>query len=145
MLLVAMPDPTSPAAIRQLIVEFIDSHEKLEIIVHLHGHRGHAQTPMQIATATRVVDKEASEALLELRRDGLVTSAGSDDASWQIELSGPRAACLEALVRLYEENRVDALKLMSEASIERARALMAQRFADAFFIGAKRKKGDSDG
>lgn len=140
-----VPDSSeSPAAVRRLLLEVVDSFEKLEVLVHLHRARFGAQTTTAIARALGIPGQAVAEALSELMRDGLVRTTDQDGAGWWFDPNGPRAPTVDVLAKLYEEERLDVMTLMSQVALERVRAQVAQAFADAFVIRPKKKKGEPD-
>lgn len=144
--MVEVPDRSeSHAAVRLLLLEVVDSFEKLEVLLHLYRARFGAQTTTTIATELRIPDQGVvAVTLSELMRDGLVRTTEQDGAGWWFDPNGPRAATVEVLAKLYEQDRMEVTTLMSQLAIERIRSQVGRAFADAFVIRPKKKKGDPD-
>jgi hypothetical protein len=118
-------------AVKRLIAEVIDSFEKLEIVVHMHRH-GFAATPAaEIAKALSLPAGEVDRCLQVLDRERV------------LEHDGPWRSAVDALVTMYDEDRIDVLNLMTRTALERVRKEAARVFADAFVLRPK-KKGDPD-
>jgi hypothetical protein len=123
-------DPDKEAA-RRLISEKIDSFEKLEIVVYLHRSGYAATTPAEIAKATSMATDEVTKCMHELKAQGV------------LDPSGPWAPAIATLSRMYDEDRIEVLNLMTNTALARVRKEAARVFADAFVLRPK-KKGDPD-
>lgn len=123
--------PPDKQAVRRLLADEIDSFEKLEIAVHV--HRSGFKTPIasELAKVTSVPVDEV-ETCLKALRDAHV-----------LDPQGPWRSSLDALVRLYDEDRIEVMNLMTRTALERVRKEAARVFADAFVLKPK-KKGDPD-
>jgi hypothetical protein len=118
-------------AARRLIDEVIDSFEKLEIVVHLHRLDFAATPAPEIAKALSLPGDEVDRALQDLDRERV------------LERNGPWRAAVDALVQMYDTDRIEVLRLMTKTALERVRKHAARVFADAFVLRPK-KKGDPD-
>lgn len=121
-----------------MIVEVLDSFEKLEVIAAL-DRAGHPQSLAELARATALDVRVIGEAV-----DGLVIDAVLARSSdvYRLDRDGPRGAQLAALLAVYHQDRLDVVTLMSRASLERMRHRASRAFADAFVL---RRKGRPDG
>jgi hypothetical protein len=118
-------------AVQRLLTEVIDSFEKLEIVVHVH-RAGFQLAPVRdIAKAISVPVDEVDKCVDVLKRDGALDPAG------------PWRAHIDALVKMYDEDRIEVLNLMTRTALDRVRKQAARVFADAFVI-RRNKKGDPD-
>jgi hypothetical protein len=118
-------------AIKRLLSEIIDSFEKLEIVVHVQ-RAGFQLAPVRdIATAISLPVDEVDKCVQVLKREGALDPAG------------PWRAAVDALVQLYDDDRIEVMNLMTRTALERVRKEAARVFADAFVIRPK-KKGDPD-
>lgn len=118
-------------AARRLLADEIDSFEKLEIVVHVHRSGFKTPIPSELATATSVPLDEVKSCLQALR-DARV-----------LDPQGPWRSSVDALVMLYDEDRIEVMNLMTRTALERVRKEAARVFADAFVLKPK-KKGDPD-
>lgn len=123
--------PPDTQAVRRLLTDVIDSFEKLEIALHV--HRSGFKTPVasELAKQLSVPLDEVEKCLKDLRDARL------------LDPQGPWRRSLDALVQLYDEDRIEVLNLMTRAALERVRKEAARVFADAFVLRPK-KKGDPD-
>jgi len=123
--------PDTQAA-RRLLAEVIDSFEKLEIAMYLHrsGFRASLDAS-ELATALSIPLDEVRKCVKDLRDAGV------------LDPQGPWRSALDALVRMYDEDRIEVLNLMTRTALERVRQEAARVFADAFVLRPK-KKGDDD-
>jgi hypothetical protein len=122
--------PDTQAA-RRLFDEVVDSFEKLEIVVHMH-RLGFAATPAaEIAKTLSLPANDVDRALQDLDRERV------------LERNGPWRAAVDALVHMYDNDRIEVMNLMTKTALERVRKQAARVFADAFVLRPK-KKGDSD-
>jgi hypothetical protein len=118
------------------LTEIVDSFEKLEILVHLHGVGFAPRTAAEIAKglAISLPEDEIDQCLRAMRPTGV------------FDPNGPWAPAVEELVEMYRRDRIEVLNLLTKTALERVRKETAQQariFADAFLIRPK-KKGDSD-
>ena len=61
-----------------------------------------------------------------------------------LSATGPWRAALDALVTMYDDDRIEVMNLMTRTALDRVREEAARVYADAFELRPK-KKGDSDG
>ena len=123
-------DPDTRAA-RQLLAQVIDSFEKLEIVMYLHRAAIVPQPAAIIAKAISLPVDEVERCLAALEHAGV------------LDPKGPWAGAVADLVKMYEDDRIEVLNLMTRNSFDRVRAEAARVFADAFLLRPK-KKGDPD-
>jgi hypothetical protein len=126
--------------VRELLSEAVDSFEKLEIVLHLHGAHG-AETAGDIAVAIGIPGDMSSEALRELAHSGVVTNA---DATWVLARRGPWREHFGPLVSAVEADRTDVFRFLSSRAMERVRSEAARVFADAFVLRPKKRDGFDD-
>jgi len=125
------PSSAETEAVKRLIAEILDSFEKLEIVVHVH-RAGFAVAPAaELAKALSLPVDEVETCAKALEREGVFNPSGR----WR--------TAIDALVKMYDEDRIDVLNLMTRTALERVRKEAARVFADAFVLRPK-KKGDPD-
>lgn len=131
-------DPDQKRLVFRMIVDVLDSFEKLEVIVAL----DRAGRPLSLADLARAASLD--DRLIGDAADGLVADAVVTCASdlYRLDRTGPWGPKLDALLALYRGDRLEVVTMMSKASLERMRERAARAFADAFVI---RKKGQHDG
>lgn len=118
-------------AARRLIGAVIDSFEKLEIVVHVQRAGYRVLPAAELAKAISLPVDEVEACLPVLRAHGV------------LDPQGPWRADVDALVKLYDEDRIEVLNLMTRTALDRVRKQAARVFADAFVLRPK-KKGDPD-
>ncbi|HEY5925233.1 MAG TPA: hypothetical protein VIV11_26300 [Kofleriaceae bacterium] len=119
-------------AVTRLIEQVIDSFEKLEIVVFV-SRSGFAVKPQaaDIAKSLSLPTDEVDKCMKTLERDGVLQPAG------------PWRTAVDALVKMYDDDRIEVLNLMTRTALARVRKQAARAFADAFVLRPK-KKGDPD-
>lgn len=122
--------PDTQAA-KRLIAEHIDSFEKLEIIVHVQRAGFQVKPAAEIAKAIAVPLDEVDKCIQVLLREGV------------LDANGPWRSAVDALVQMYDDDRIEVLNQMTRAAMDRVRKEAARVFADAFVLRPK-KKGDPD-
>lgn len=118
-------------AIKRLLAGALDSFEKLEIVVHIHRTGFAVVDPEKIAKAIAISVDEVTQCVQVLRAKGV------------LDPQGPWRAVIDALVEMYDEDRIEVMNLMTKTALERVRQEAARVFADAFVLRPK-KKGDPD-
>ena len=119
-------------AVRRLLTEVIDSFEKLEIVMHVHRASFQLAPVRDIAKAISLPVDEVDSCVHALKAEGVFDPAG------------PWRSSIDALVKMYDDDRIEVLNLMTSTSLERVRKQAARVFADAFVIRPTKKKGDPD-
>jgi hypothetical protein len=129
-------------AVRRLLRDVVDSFDKLELVVQV--SRGGAPLPTTpvIAAALGLPPVSVAEALSELAQAQVVVLADREGGGWAIDSEGPWAAAIAVLAKLYDEDRIKVLDLMTRTSLERVRTQAARAFADAFVLRSKKKEPD---
>jgi hypothetical protein len=122
--------PDTQAA-KRLINEVIDSFEKLEILVHVYRAGYKLESATAIAKVIAVPVDEVDKCIVVLQREGV------------LDANGPWRSAVDALVNMYDDDRIEVLNLMTRAAMDRVRKEAARVFADAFVLRPK-KKGDPD-
>jgi hypothetical protein len=82
----------------------------------------------------------ALQHLLDVRLASVETSAGVRVFRYGHERTDVDAT-VGALVRAYDQNRLEIVKLMNANAIQRLRNAALKTFADAFILGGKKKDG----
>jgi hypothetical protein len=127
-----MPGSSSDTdAVKRLVAEVIDSFEKLEIVVYMHRAGFVAKPAAEVAQAISLPADEVAKCMAALQHERALDPHGR----WR--------AAIDALVALYDEDRIEVLNLMTRTALERVRKHAARVFADAFVLRPK-KKGDPD-
>jgi hypothetical protein len=120
-----------------LMVEVLDSFEKLEIVLALE-RAGTSREVAAIAAELRLDDEQVADALGELAASGVCEAVAGGH---RLTAEGAWRTHVDALAQLQRSDRMQVVALMSRAALERMRAAANRAFADAFII---RKKGGPD-
>jgi hypothetical protein len=118
-------------AVKRLLADVIDSFEKLEIVLHVYRAGFQVAAIRDIAKAIAVPVDEVDKCVHALQREAVLDAAG------------PWRPHVDALVKMYDDDRIEVLNLMTSTALERVRKQAARVFADAFVLRPK-KKGDPD-
>lgn len=119
----------------------LDSFEKLEIAVALHGEATHTLSISELETKLPQLSSQFVERELdELAHAGAVQL---DNGIARLALDTQDIPAMEEIALLYEEDRLLLIRTLSEISMEKMRR-MARVFADALPL-RRTKSGDSDG
>lgn len=119
----------------------LDSFEKLELVHQLRAaKRPISRTDLQ--SGLRIDVGTLRTAITELLGCGLIEEATDEPGSVRL---GGRATVdkpLEALMTLYDEDRLTVVAALSSIAMDRIRGMAAHAFADAFVIRRRRKDQD---
>lgn len=132
-----------PDDVRALLSERIESYEELEILLALERARGSGKTPEELSTTLRVGASLVDPALRALELHGLIAhrSAPEREARYLYEPATPALdGAVRALAKVYREQPIPIIRLMSENAIQRVRTGAVRAFADAFIL--RREKND---
>jgi hypothetical protein len=132
--------PPAEELVRELAVEILDSFEKLELVTCL-VRKGAAMNADELAAALRIERADLVEPLAALAREQIISANAK---GYEIVDGGAWSRHVRELGKLYEDDRIAVVTIMSEAALTRLRRQANRAFADAFVIRAK-KKGDHDG
>ncbi len=131
---------SATASVRRLLESPFDSFEKLEVGIALFEAPAHTSSIPELASKLGLTRELVERAVLELARTGIVHVAGG---LTRLTVSGADAPAFAELARLYEEDRLLVVRIMSEVAMDRIRGMAARTFADAFQL--RKKKDDDDG
>jgi hypothetical protein len=136
-----MSDHEIAAPVRALIAERVRGYEQLEALLYLHARADASHAADAVAAALRIPVEAAAGALEDLAARGLAAAAPESAHAYRFAPATPELhAAVAMLERVYAEQRLAVIKLMSDNAIERLRTGAARAFVDAFLIG--RKKND---
>jgi len=133
--------PTSPEDIspevRALLRDHVDSFEKIEIVAAAYRRRDAVLTSDEVSAELRVQSDLIHAALEELSDSRICTRDG--EGGYRLQPMPELAAAVDALVRVYESDRLRVLNVMTKFSFERIRGA-ASAFAKVF----RRSPADND-
>lgn len=119
-------------AVSKLLVEVVDSFEKLEILVHIVRAGSAVAAPADIASSVGMKPDEVDHCVKYLRSQGV------------FDPSGPWAPAVASLMLMYDTDRIQLLNMLTKTALERVRKQAARVFADAFVLKPAKKKEDPD-
>jgi DNA-binding GntR family transcriptional regulator len=133
-----------PNGIGELLKNRIDSFDKLELVVALHGAPRATMSVEDLCRRLKLPREVVRSAVVELRAVSLValTSQG------EVQLLPPTdhdREIVATLVTLYSEDRVEVVRTLGQIAVERIRGMASRAFADAFVIRRKPPKDGDDG
>jgi hypothetical protein len=124
--------------VRTLLIEKIDSFEKLEVLALLCAERTLAFTQRTAAARLRLTEPLVQTALLDLCAAGILDKQG-DEYRYQPRSEGVSRSA-EGLCNAYNEDRVAVLNVLTHAALDRIRGSAANAFADAFRLRGKKEE-----
>ncbi len=138
-----------PEDVLALLRERIESYEELETLLALERLRGADKTAEELGAAVHVGAALIEHALRSLEARALIErgtpAAGSARELELRYLYAPATPELDgavrALARLYVEQPLSIIKVMSENAIQRVRTGAARAFADAFILRKDKNNG----
>jgi len=118
----------------------VGSLEALECLLLVRRERERKWASFEIARELGIPEGMVDTTLAAMKAAALVVREGAaGGATWRY---APRGAELEAIVdrlaRVYEERRLEVMRILSAQAMERLRSSAARAFADAFVIGRKK-------
>jgi len=139
----SVPDfPQVPEDVRALLRERIESYEQLEMLFALRNDR-REQTAAALSARFGIDRTLAQSALAELQTHGLAQARGRGAEPRYVY--APASAALEEavsrLARLYVEQPIAVLRILSTNAIERVRTGALRAFADAFILRKGKDRG----
>lgn len=137
-----MPPPDL-SNLRSFLSAHVQSYEQLEVVLLLQRRERESLTATETAEALRIPKDLAESALVHLEGHGLVVAEANKLGNHRY-MYGPRSAdlgqSLAELARVYNENRLAVVELMSANAVERLRTSAIRTFAECFRLGQPRKK-----
>jgi hypothetical protein len=116
-----------PEIVRRFIVDHIHSVESLEILLLLSGGTIREYTPGEVSRTLCTSLESATARLQELHRAKLLLAANENSASYRFDSSGPNAAVVAELGKIYKQRRVSVISFIYSKPTDPLRA-----FSDAF-------------
>jgi len=128
-------------AIRAFLRAHIDSFESLEILLLLRRERA-ACTAEELCRRLKTRAPLVDDALASLVRARLVTAARNEQTLYAYADEGPfRDATVDSLERIYRDEPLRIMQLMSANAMERLRTSTIRAFADAFVVRKDKGSG----
>lgn len=139
----ASSDPGKPSdRVRELLLGPVDSFEKLEVLLALHGAAGGPMSLATLAARAHVAIEHADAAATGLESDGLIERTAPN--VWRARTDASER--IGELAVAWDTCRPDVLMLMTDRALGRIRSSAARAFADAFRLRRRKPDdGEDDG
>lgn len=129
-------------SVRQLILEHVDSFEKLEILMLLGQDATRAWTVSDVRNRLNLPMSAARSALDELFVSNLLDArVGEERAFRYAPRSQQLANAVNDLASAYEQDPLAVTSFMAKTSLERLRSTATRAFADALRLQAPSERG----
>jgi hypothetical protein len=137
-----MNDSRIPDDVRALLVERIHSFEQLEALLLLRREPRQSWDAHSVSVALKMTVEASIEALDQLRASRLVAEQPGPQRQFRYS-PGERAldVTVGRLVVVYDEARLEIIRLMNRNAVDRLRSSAIRTFADSFLF---KKKDDVD-
>jgi hypothetical protein len=135
-----MSEVEIPEEVRALLYDRIHTYEQLETVILLFRRSGQLWTAAMVSAELKIPMEAAREALQGLAAQGVLRVTPEVPTlryDWKPELQ----PIVDNLIRVYDENRLELMSIMSTNAIERMRTGALRAFANAFVFGRKRDDG----
>jgi hypothetical protein len=129
-----------PREVRKLLETELDSLEKLELIRYLRRAK-YAVARHEIVRALHL-DREAADALIDELARGELVETTADGGAVQLGTAATGATC-DDLMRIYDEDRLQIVSVMSSLAVARIRRMAARTFGEA--LASKKKPSNDEG
>jgi DNA-binding IclR family transcriptional regulator len=129
-----------PEELVRFLQDRVASLEQLETLLLLRRTRDRVWGLTDVAQRLSMPESSIEPVLVELTRHGMLASHGTGIAkTWQYSPASPElAALIERLAVVYDDRRLEIMRMLSAQAMERIRDSAAKAFADAFVIGRKK-------
>jgi hypothetical protein len=126
--------------VRELLETDLDSLDKLDLLRYLRRAGGEVP-PLELVRALHLDRAAAGTLIDELARAGFVEITGAL-GSVRLGAQAARAAC-DDLMRIYDEDRLQIVAVLSSLAVQRIRRMAAQMFREAL-VSKKKPSDDED-
>ena len=126
--------------VRELLLGPVDSFEKLEVLVALHGAAGVPMSLAMLSAQAHLTAEQSEAAAVGLEADGLVHQTARD--VWCLRVDA--AERIGELAAAWNTRRAEVLKAMTDRALGRIRSSAARAFADAFRLRRRKPDGGGD-
>jgi hypothetical protein len=125
--------------LRQFLFEHIADYEHLDVLTLL------AREPQRVWSAAEAAQSLGLElevcrsALTHLSESGLLATRSGAEAFHYAPANETLARHVETLIRVYQEHRVEVVRMMSTNAVERVRTAAIRAFSGAFHLRGPKK------
>lgn len=142
-----MPGRDIPSDVLALLQDRLAGLDELEVLMLVRSDAPRRWTAAAVADRLGLPESSSDAALDSLCAAQLLVADGGAGGAERQYGYGPATPELEravtSLADVYEERRLEVMRILSDSALERIRSAAARTFADAFVIG--RSKGKKDG
>jgi hypothetical protein len=141
-----LADHPLPEDVRQLVLDHVESFEKLEILMLLREHPETGWTADSVSARLSLSSSSATAALRALHGSRLLDLRAGAEPVFRYAPALPKLArTVEGLAAVWEHDRLSVMKFMATSALERVRFSAVRAFADAFSLGGRNVKGKKNG
>jgi hypothetical protein len=115
--------------IRRLLFERVETYDQLEVLLWFCSGNGGPQSAPDAVTALSLPEPAVTDALIALTKAGLLRRVAGSARSLYEPKTRELDAAVKALALLYEQDRVQVIRIMSAQSIARLRSSALEAFA----------------
>lgn len=131
-----MSDAGLPPRVQRFITTYIDSLEKMEVLLLLRAHPGREWTASSVSLELRITEPSAAARLMDLTAHRLLVSDGAAVPVYRFSpASSEDAQAVTELAAVYGARRVTVISFIFSRPLDKVRG-----FAEAFVL-----KKDKDG
>lgn len=129
-----------PAEILELLRQRVGSLEELETVLLIRRTSERRWSAVDVAARLHLSDSIVETMLVALTAHGFLEKEGTGAATtWRYApTSAQLGALVDRLASVYDEHRLEVMRLLSARALERVRDSAVRAFADAFVIGRKK-------
>jgi hypothetical protein len=136
-------DAKLPDAVNQLLATRIDSFEKLEVVLALHGAPGWTMSVGELCRVLKLPRDVVRQAAVELRGVALAQLTARGEVRLVPPTSHDQAAIAE-LVKLYADDRFSIVRALGDLAVERIRTLASNTFGGSLVLRERKKDNEDD-
>lgn len=145
-----MPDRHIPPDVLALLQERLAGLDELEVLLLVRGDASRGWTASDVAERLGLPVSSSDAALESLCAAALVVvegGGGGAELRYAYRPSTPElAGVVSSLAEIYDERRLEVMRILSNHALGRIRSAAARTFADAFVIrNASRHRSKKDG
>lgn len=115
---VTIVDTDEQHAMTVLLGSILDSFEKLEIVVYLHGRAIERCDTRSIGRHLQLDPEVVVKTLADLVEANILCAPRGDDTGWWFDPDGPWTTTIDVLVELYTEDRNGLMRLIRRIALQ---------------------------
>ncbi len=135
---VATVDTDEQDAMSVLLGSILDSFEKLEIVVFLHGRGDDRRDTRSIGRHLQLEPEVVVNTLADLVEANILCAPRGDDTGWWFDPDSPWATTIDVLVELYTDDRNELMRLIRRIALQQLEPSLRSRI---FVMMMRRRRG----